>query len=627
MNRLPHPAVPSFRALALLYRPLLLLAGLLLGSCVQEPEGVYGSAAYTPPSVIRTTPAHLETGVALDAVVTATFSEPMHPDSINEQTFFLIRPTYLGGFDTVPGTVIYDPDDTTATFTPDDILWPGTLYQAVLTRGAVDLQCNPPDSAHIWTFTTETPACVDDPFDPPPALTRTSPADLAGDVAPDAIITATFNEPMDPASFNEATFIVVRLTPFGPDTVEGSVSYSAGDTTAVFTPDEDMLPGQTYRAYVTIGLRDAQCSPLYKTFTWTFTVETPTPPAACVNDPFDAPPIVTRTSPADLDVDVAPDAVVTATFSEPMDPSTINETTFYVVRLTAFGAIPVPGTVTYSPGDTTALFTPDDDLLPGQMYRAYVTTITQDAQCTPLTTTYEWDFTIDTPPPPPSCIDDPFDAAPNDIRRSPEILDQGVPLNTLITVTFNEPMDPTSINDDTFFLLYYHDNVIDTVPGTVTVLPGDTVAIFDPLEDLLEGATYQAIISTVARDAQCSPLDTPVYIPFTTYSSLAPKPPQPEAINDGVTLSLTAHNNPILELYWFPKPGPNPTTYRIQVSSSPTFATTVFDTHSIPNNSFIVRADVPISALPPATYYWRVNATNSQGTSAWSVVWTFTTTP
>jgi hypothetical protein len=616
--------VLPFRAFHAALTALLALSGCMVG----EPPGVYGDASRLSPSVVHTAPAHLDSGVALDAAVTATFSEPMQPDSVNERTFLLLRPMLGGGFDTVAGTVTYDPGSLTATFTPDDSLWPGTLYRAVITVGAVDLQCSPPDTTHTWTFTTETPPCVEDPFDPPPALTRAEPEDLEGNVAPDAIITATFNEPMDPASINEETFIVVRLTAFGPDTIEGTVSYSAGDTTAVFIPEDDLLPGQTYRAYLTGGTRDYQCSPLYKTFTWTFTVAEP-PPPACVNDPFDAVPTVTRTDPADLEGDVAPDAIITATFSEPMDPASINEETFVVVRLTAFGPDTIKGTVTYSAGDTTAIFTPDEDLLPGQSYRAYLTITVKDAQCTPLATTFAWNFTIDTPTPPPSCIDDPFDAAPNDIRRSPEILEPGVPLNTLITVTFNEPMDPASINNSTFYLFHYHDNVTDTIKGTVTVLPGDTVAIFDPLADLLPGEFYQAVITTVARDAQCSPLDTPVYIPFTTYTPQAPKPPQPEAINNGVTFSLTAHNNPILELYWFPKPGPNPGTYRIQVSSGPAFSQSsiVFDLANIPNNTFIVHADVPIANLPPATYYWRVNATNSFGTSPWSVVWTFTTTP
>jgi subtilisin family serine protease len=61
-------------------------------------------------------------------------------------------------------------------------------------------------------------------------------------------------------------------------------------------------------------------------------------------------------------------------------------------------------------------------------------------------------------------------------------------------------------------------------------------------------------------------------------------------------------------------------TYNLQVSTSNTFATTVIDLTGLATTS---RA---ISGLANSTtYFWRVSATNTTGTSAWSVVSSFTT--
>src|SRR5262249_51389618 len=61
------------------------------------------------------------------------------------------------------------------------------------------------------------------------------------------------------------------------------------------------------------------------------------------------------------------------------------------------------------------------------------------------------------------------------------------------------------------------------------------------------------------------------------------------------------------------------TSYRVQVATDAGFATIVSD-QSVGGTS----ADV--TGLAPSTvHFWRVNATNAGGTSAWSTVWSFTT--
>jgi photosystem II stability/assembly factor-like uncharacterized protein len=80
-----------------------------------------------------------------------------------------------------------------------------------------------------------------------------------------------------------------------------------------------------------------------------------------------------------------------------------------------------------------------------------------------------------------------------------------------------------------------------------------------------------------------------------------------------------AGNQPTtLTLSW--NPSTDATTYRLQVSTSSPFTTTIFDDSTIATTSWQVG---PLTNN--TTYYWRVNAKNAGGTSAWSPVWSFMT--
>lgn len=103
----------------------------------------------------------------------------------------------------------------------------------------------------------------------------------------------------------------------------------------------------------------------------------------------------------------------------------------------------------------------------------------------------------------------------------------------------------------------------------------------------------------------------PVYIEEIENAPLAPTLFSPADGATGVSPSPT--------LVWNRSTGA--TSYRVQVSTSSTFSTTVFDRSGIADTS------QQISGLANNTlYYWRVNATNAAGTSDWSNVRSFTTT-
>ncbi|HWP82733.1 MAG TPA: glycosyl hydrolase family 18 protein, partial [Bacteroidota bacterium] len=97
-------------------------------------------------------------------------------------------------------------------------------------------------------------------------------------------------------------------------------------------------------------------------------------------------------------------------------------------------------------------------------------------------------------------------------------------------------------------------------------------------------------------------------------TSLAvPTPPVLSAPTNGAT-GVTTN----VALSWNPSSGAS--SYRVQVSTSSSFASLITDQQNLPGTSFS-----PTGLASSTQYYWRVNARNTIGTSAWSDTFTFTT--
>ena len=100
-------------------------------------------------------------------------------------------------------------------------------------------------------------------------------------------------------------------------------------------------------------------------------------------------PTVLSNGPIDRAMDVALNAGVSVTFSEPMDGTSLGATTFMLT----FGdpAVLVPGTMIYA--DSTAVLWPTEHLASDTMFTATVTTDAVSAAGVPLVADHAWSFT------------------------------------------------------------------------------------------------------------------------------------------------------------------------------------------------------------------------------------------
>jgi hypothetical protein len=431
---------------------------------------VWSFTTITPvPTVTAVLPLNSATSVPIGQALSATFSEAMLASTINATTFTVTGP----GGTAVAGTITYS--GLTATFTPAATLAYSTVYTAKITTGAQDLAAQPLAANYVWSFTTITP---------PPTVTVTTPLNGALSVPIGQAPSATFNEAMLASTINATTFTV---TGPGGAAVAGTVTYSG--QTATFTPTVNLAYSTVYTATITTGAQDLAAQPLAANYVWSFTTITPIP-------------TVTVVAPLNNATGVPVAQVLSATFSEAMNPATLNGASFTV---TGPGGVVLPGAIAYS--GLAATFTPTTNLAYSTAYTATITTGAADLAGQPLAANYVWNFTTISP-------------APAVIATVPVSAATGVPTAQVLTATFNEAMKCTTLaSPATVFTLAGPGAT--AVPGTVSC--AGAVATFTPSANLAVNTLYTATISTGAQDLAGTPMAASYTWSFLTVP--APTPP------------------------------------------------------------------------------------------------------
>jgi Ice-binding-like/Bacterial Ig-like domain len=338
---------------------------------------------------------------------------------------------------------------------------------------------------------------------PVPVVLSTNPANGATAVPVAQVITATFNQSMNPSTINSSTFLV---TAPGGAAEAGTVTYSG--TTATFTPTALLSPSTLYTATVTTGVQNPAGNSLASNYVWMFTTGTI--------------PSVTSTNPSNGAINVPINQKITATFSEAMNSTTIMAAGTFTLAVTAGGAS-VPGTVTYVAATDTATFAPTANLLPSTQYTATITTAAQSAAASNgLAVNYVWSFTtgltVDT-------------TAPTIISTIPASAAIAVPTNQSISATFSKVMDSATITATGTFTLAVAGVGGAAVPGTVSY--AGSIATFTPSSALAPSTEFTATITTAAQDLSGNPLAANYLWSFTTGTG-------PETTSPTITLTSPA---------------------------------------------------------------------------------------
>ena len=303
-------------------------------------------------------------------------------------------------------------------------------------------------------------------------------------------------------------------------------------------------------------------------------------------------PIVNATSPVDGAFSVPLSKTITATFNKEMNPATITAASY---KVTADG-VPIAGTISYT--GLVASFDPTASLLANTIYTATITTLVKDEAGNALQTNYVWMFTTGISP---------FVMATSPINEA-----VNVALNETVTATFNKPMNPSTINTNSFILT----QAGTTVAGSVTYT--GVVGTFTPSIPLTATTIYTATITTIAEDISGNPVLVDYTWTFTT--DTAPTITSTNPVDNAIEVPL---NKMISATFSVPM---NSATFTASSFTVKQANTTVAGVISYTNNTVTFVPALPLIENKVYTCTITTAVKNTIGTNMVSnYVWNFTT--
>lgn len=252
-----------------------------------------------PPAVAITTPTDNTSGVAVNSSLSITFNEAVNVTSDWFQLVCTVSGTRLASAPdvTVTGGLTTYNIDPASDFSNSEVCTV-TVFAAQVT----DTDPNdPPDNMpvdYVFDFSTE---------EMPPAVTTTTPANGAVDIAVDANFTVTFNEPVNVT----ANAFVLECPAGSPITVTNlttspATTFTLDPTTAM--PISTLCQVTVVATEVTDDDANDPLDNMVADYIFTLTTAPTT----------DSAPTVLSTNPAPATLNVARDATISVTFSEPV---------------------------------------------------------------------------------------------------------------------------------------------------------------------------------------------------------------------------------------------------------------------------------------------------------------------
>ena len=316
------------------------------------------------------------------------------------------------------------------------------------------------------------------------------------------------------------------------------------------------------------------------------------------------PPTATAVAPTPGATAVPVNQVVTASFSETMNPATINAANF---TLTGTGG-PVQGTVTYNPSGSVATFVPSANLQYNTVYTATISSNAANTLGIRISSPYMWTFTTA--------------VQPTVLSSTPANGATGVPLNQVLSVTFSTPVNcATLVSPSTSFRVNGPGATV--VAGTVAC--SGSVATFTPSNPLATNTTFAALITTAVTDAAGDPLAASYMWSFRTGTSsgsnslsVIATEPANGATNVPISQAVTASFSRAMNASTL-----TTTTFTLATGTTPVLGTV---TYVAPGSTALF---TPAAPFTPKTIYTATITTGAMDTAGGSLatpyIWTFTT--
>ena len=298
-----------------------------------------------------------------------------------------------------------------------------------------------------------------------PIVVSSQPANKSTNVMTNTVVTLTFDEAIDVKSVTSDMVVLKE----GSKVVAGSVEVSLNSLT--FTPKSPLRYNTEYVLTLLQGLKDSSGNTVSVDQSWRFTTGEVADTVA---------PSVQSVSPQDGSSDIGLSTMVSVTFDEVVDPTTLNNVTFRVKE----GDTYLSGTV--STAGSGVVFSPASPLKEGTLYTAEVTNGVMDRAGNALADSYSWSFTT---------LNSRDITPPTVVSTDPQEGDEVPHSSSRLSVIFSEEMNRSSITGETFTLK----NVKGKVAGTVSYNNGKATLDVDTGRLALR-SSYTARVTNWVRD-------------------------------------------------------------------------------------------------------------------------------
>jgi hypothetical protein len=454
----------------------------------------------TAPTVSGTVNANGATNVSINTRVGATFSEEVDALSVTNQTFTM-KEAVSGN--NVPGVVVFAGVTTVYSF--NNSLLANTRYTLTIKGGASgvkDLAGNAMVSDFVWSWTTAATGGTGTTDTTAPTVSGTVNANGATNVPVNTDVGAMFSEPMNPLSVTNQNFTVKESV--SGVAVAGTVVY-VGITTE-FKPLNAFTANTRYSGTIkgaAGGVADLAGNVMVSDYIWSWT----TGGTGGTGTTDTTAPTVTGTIHANGATGVAVNTTVGATFSEAMSAATITNLSITLTESNSGNA--VTGTVSYS--GVNATFIPLGNLANTTNYTVRVKggvggvkDLAGNAMVSDFVISWTTGGGTDT-------------TAPTVTLVNPANLATNVAVNSSVNATFNEAMDPLSLNTASFS--------VAGVTGLVSYNAASKIATFSPASNLAANTLYTATVTTGTKDLAGNALANNKVWSFTTAAAPVAPPP------------------------------------------------------------------------------------------------------
>jgi hypothetical protein len=434
------------------------------------------TADTTAPQMLGMSPANGATAVPLNALIVLEFSKPL--DVIGASNGLQVK----SGGQPIQGAIALSNSNQQLTFTPLGGLTANTTYTIVTTSQITDvggLALANPGTLSLTTGTvTDTTT---------PSVTSVSPSINQTGVPVNAIVQLHFSKPVDPWTITTATFQITY--PTGAP-IPGTVLVSSNGQTATFTPGGQLNSFSTYYVQATFGIKDVEGQGL-SNFGSYFTTGSTTDASA---------PMVLMVSPANGASSVPANVRVDLSISAPLSVASVGSS---AVVLSAAG-IPVPGTISLSNSGSTLTFIPTNLLAASTTYTVTASGFTDQAgnSVVPFTSSFATGASGIANTTMPTVVS----AAPVNGATS-------VSVGSPVALTFNEPIDATTVNDVTVPISV--SGISGVLAGTYALDGTGTVVTFTPLSPLPGNSTVTVQVNSGLLDLSGNTASS-FYSTFTT---------------------------------------------------------------------------------------------------------------